>query len=83
MACSFPSHNLSETLEALKALVKDRELSTPQIMKHIKGPDFPTGGILLSSKTEIRKAYEEGQGALKMRGEWETEQLPVGRLRSL
>ncbi len=79
MACSFPSHNLTETLDALKALVKDRELSTVQIMKHIKGPDFPTGGLLLSSKTEIRKAYEEGQGALKMRGEWATEQLPRGK----
>lgn len=79
MACSFPSHNLTETLDALKALVKDRELSTVQIMKYIKGPDFPTGGLLLSSKTEIRRAYEEGQGALKMRGEWATEQLPRGK----
>ncbi len=79
MACSFPSHNLTETVSALKALVQDRELTTAQLLKHIKGPDFPTSGILLSSKAEIRQAYETGQGALKIRGEWELEQLPRGK----
>ncbi len=79
MACSFPSHNLTETLDGLKALIKDRDLTTTQLMKYIKGPDFPTGGILLSSKAEIRKAYDEGQGALKTRGEWQTEELPRGK----
>ncbi len=79
MACSFPSHNLTETIEALKALIADRDLSVAQIMKHIKGPDFPTGGTLLSPKTEIRKAYEEGLGSLKIRGEWKLEKLPRGK----
>lgn len=63
MACSFPSHNLTETIAALVSLVDDRDQTTTQIMKHIKGPDFPTGGMLLSSKAEIKKAYDEGQGA--------------------
>ncbi|MCA9484135.1 MAG: DNA topoisomerase IV subunit A [Nitrospina sp.] len=79
MACSFPSHNLTETVSALKALIKDRELTTTQLLKHIKGPDFPTEGILLSSKSEIKQAYETGQGALKVRGEWSLEQLPRGK----
>ena len=83
MACSFPSHNLNEVIAALLALVDDRTLSTAQIMKHIKGPDFPTGGILLSPRAEIRKAYETGQGSIKLRGEWELETLPRGRTQIL
>ena len=79
MACSFPSHNLSEVIAACLALIEDPQLSVAQIMKYIKGPDFPTGGILLNSKTELRKAYQEGSGNLKIRGEWELEKSERGR----
>jgi len=79
MACSFPSHNLSEVISACVALIKDPQLTVAQIMKHIKGPDFPTGGILLNSKTELRKAYQEGSGNLKIRGEWTLEKSERGR----
>jgi DNA gyrase subunit A len=79
MACSFPSHNLSETLAALISLIDEPEQTVAQLMKHIKGPDFPTAGIILSSKTEIRKAYEDGTGSIKIRGEWEIETLPRGK----
>ncbi len=79
MACSFPSHNLSEVIKALTALIGNRNLTTAQIMKFIKGPDFPTGGIILNSKTEIRQAYEKGQGLIKTRGQWNLEQLPRGK----
>ena len=48
-------------------------------MKHIKGTDFPTEGIILNSKAELRKAYETGSGAVKIRGEWKTEDLPRGK----
>jgi len=79
MACSFPSHNLTEVINALVSLVDDPKQSTTQIMKFIKGPDFPTGGIILNSKTELRKAYDQGLGAVKIRGEWELEELGRGK----
>ncbi|MCH8209638.1 MAG: DNA topoisomerase, partial [Nitrospinae bacterium] len=79
MACSFPSHNLAEVISALTALIADPKMSVAQIMKYIKGPDFPTGAIILNSKTELRKAYEEGSGAVKIRGEWMLEKLPRGK----
>ena len=75
MACSFPSHNLTEVIDALISLIDEPKQTTTQIMKFIKGPDFPTGGIILNSKTELRKAYDQGLGAVKIRGEWEEEDL--------
>ncbi len=79
MACSFPSHNLKEVVNALIALIDEPDLSTAQIMKHIKGPDFPTGGILLNTKAELKQAYETGSGTLKIRGEWKMETLARGK----
>tara|TARA_B100000686_G_scaffold337489_1_gene408692 strand:+ start:204 stop:2492 length:2289 start_codon:yes stop_codon:yes gene_type:complete len=79
MACSFPPHNLSEVLSALTTLVDDPELSIKNLMKHIKGPDFPTGGIILNSKQDICNSYKQGSGAIKIRGEWKTETLPRGK----
>jgi len=79
MACSFPSHNLSEVTAACVALIDDPTLTVAQMMKYIKGPDFPTGAIILNSKTELRKAYEEGLGNIKIRGEWTLEKLARGR----
>lgn len=76
MACSFPSHNLTEVMAALIAMIKDPDATVAQLMKHIKGPDFSGGGIILNSKAEIRSAYEQGLGAVKIRGEWKIEQLP-------
>ncbi|GJL78388.1 MAG: DNA topoisomerase (ATP-hydrolyzing) [Nitrospinaceae bacterium] len=79
MACSFPSHNLREVNNALVDLIDNPDNTVAQLMKHIKGPDFPTGAIILNSKTEIRKAYQDGSGAVKMRGEWKREDLPRGK----
>jgi DNA topoisomerase IV A subunit len=79
MACSFPSHNLREVNNALIDLIDNPKSTVTQLMKHIKGPDFPTGAIILTSKEEIRKAYETGSGAVKIRGEWRLEDLPRGR----
>ena len=79
MACSFPSHNLTEVMSALAALIDDPDLSTLKIMKYIKGPDFPTGAIILNSKAELCKAYEGGTGSVKIRSEWNLEQLPRGK----
>jgi DNA topoisomerase IV A subunit len=79
MACSFPSHNLQEVMAALISLIDSPEQTVANLMKHIKGPDFPTGGIILNSKAEIRKAYETGSGAVKIRGIWKIESLPRGK----
>jgi len=79
MACSFPSHNLTEVVAALVNMIKDPNVTVAQLMKHIKGPDFSGGGIILNSKAEIKNAYESGLGAVKIRGEWKVEQLPRGK----
>ncbi|MFZ1862722.1 MAG: DNA topoisomerase IV subunit A [Polyangiales bacterium] len=72
MATSIPPHNLSEVIQACVALI-DGDLSTKQLLRHVKGPDFPTGGELISSKQELADAYETGHGSLKLRGEWKIE----------
>ncbi len=79
MACSFPSHNLREVIRALTDLIENPEPSVAGMLKHIKGPDFPTGGTLQTSKADLKKAYETGTGAVRIRGTWELEQLPRGR----
>ena len=83
MACSFPSHNLSEVMAALNTMIKDPDATVTQLMKHIKGPDFSGGGIILNSKAEIKSAYEQGLGAVKIRGEWKIEQLPRGKQQAI
>jgi DNA gyrase subunit A len=77
MATSIPPHNLSEVIQACVALI-DGDLTTKQLMKFVRGPDFPTGGELISSKNELATAYENGQGSLKLRGEWKTEKPRSG-----
>lgn len=79
MACSFPSHNLNEVMSALISMIDSPKQTVADLMKHIKGPDFPTGGIILNSKAELRKAYETGLGAIKIRGIWKLESLPRGK----
>jgi DNA gyrase subunit A len=74
MATNIPPHNLAEVIEAAEALVDDRELTTNDLMKWVKGPDFPTGGQLLESKNDLRRIYEEGQGSVRTRGEWKLEE---------
>jgi DNA gyrase subunit A len=67
MATNIPPHNLREVTAAAIALAEDRELPHASLMKHIQGPDFPTGGQLLNSKVELRQIYEQGQGAIRDR----------------
>ena len=71
MATSIPPHNPVEVLDAAIAAVDDADADP---LKHIKGPDFPTGGLLLGGKRELRAIYETGQGTLKLRAEWELEE---------
>jgi DNA gyrase subunit A len=74
MATSIPPHNLGEVGKACIALIEKPELTTKQLMRYIKGPDFPTGGELISDRDEIAEVYETGQGGLKLRGEWKIEE---------
>ena len=74
MATSIPPHNLGEVLEACKALIDDPNLESKDLLKFIKGPDFPTAGQLLASKGDLRQIYETGSGTLKLRGEWHVEE---------
>ncbi|HEY3351345.1 MAG TPA: DNA topoisomerase IV subunit A [Thermoanaerobaculia bacterium] len=71
MATSIPPHNPVEVLDAAIAAVDDPDADP---LKHVKGPDFPTGGLLLGGKREMRALYETGQGTLKLRAEWEVEE---------
>ena len=62
MATNIPPHNLREVIDALIALSKDRKIEHVTLMKHINGPDFPTGGQMLNSKVELRQIYKDGAG---------------------
>ena len=78
MATNIPPHNLREVVSALVALIDDRSLTTTNLMKYVQGPDFPTGGQLLSTKPELRAIYEVGQGAIRVRGEYKLEDRKRG-----
>ena len=67
MATSIPPHNLSEVVDAIIAYIDDNEISVSKIMEYIKGPDFPTGGIVVN-KDSLKSIYETGKGSLKIRG---------------
>ena len=80
MATSIPTHNLGEVVDAVKAYMKNDEISTRQLMKYIKGPDFPTGGIVVN-KDELLNIYETGTGKIKIRGKVEVEEMKGGKKR--
>jgi len=73
MATNVPPHNLREIVAALTALIDDPKLTVPGLLKHLKGPDFPTGGELLNSRGELREIYETGQGPIRVRGTYVVE----------
>ena len=71
MATNIPPHHAGEVCAALLALLDDRELSSARLCRHIKGPDFPTGGQILNSPEELARIYETGSGAVRIRATWE------------
>src|SRR5262245_4919897 len=75
MATAIPPHNLGEVCEALEAMIDDRDITLANVMKKIRAPDFPTGGEILSTKSEIRAIYESGNGTIRLRGDWKTEEV--------
>ena len=78
MATSIPTHNLGELVDAVKAYMKNNDITTKQLMKYIKGPDFPTGGIVVN-QDELLNIYETGTGKIKIRGKVEVEEQKGGR----
>lgn len=79
MATNIPPHNLSEVIDAMKAYMKDDTISTRGLMKYLKGPDFPTGGIVIN-KDELLDIYETGTGKIKVRGKVEVEKAKGGKV---
>ena len=78
MATSIPPHNLGEIIEATKAYMKDENISTRALMKYVKGPDFPTGGIV-TNKDDLLSIYETGMGKIKVRGKVDIEKSKGGK----
>lgn len=70
MATNVPPHNLEEVVNGAVALIDNRGCTISDLMKSIKGPDFPTGGEILNTKAELREIYETGQGLVRVRGEF-------------
>ena len=78
MATNIPPHNLTEIINGIIKIVEDRDVSDEDLMKIIKGPDFPTGGLILG-RDAIKEAYTTGRGKLTMRAEAEIEEMSNGR----
>ncbi len=78
MATSIPPHNLGEIIDATIAYINNKEITISQLMKHVPGPDFPTGGIIIG-KDIIKQGYNKGRGSFKIRGEIEFEEKKGGR----
>jgi DNA gyrase subunit A len=78
MATKIPPHNLGEAIDATVALIDNPDLSVKQLMRHLKGPDFPTGAMIMGSDG-IYKAYSTGRGSLKIRGTVEIEETKKER----
>ena len=78
MATNIPPHNLRETIGAVTAFIEDPDIDVEGLMKHIKGPDFPTGGIILGM-TGIREAYASGRGRVRLQARAHIEPLKQGK----
>jgi len=74
MATNIPPHNLREVVKATIALVDKPDTSVAQLLRTVKGPDFPTGGEVLATRETLRKVYETGRGTVKVRGTYELEE---------
>ncbi len=71
MATNIPPHNLNEVCTALIKLLDNEDLSSAQLCRYIKGPDFPTGGQILNSQEELKEIYKTGSGSVRLRGTWD------------
>ncbi|MCR5278290.1 MAG: DNA topoisomerase 4 subunit A [Lachnospiraceae bacterium] len=79
MATNIPPHNLGEVIDACKAYLRNPDITTAELMKYIKGPDFPTGGIVVN-QSELKEIYETGVGKIKVRGRVSVEECKGGKV---
>jgi DNA gyrase subunit A len=79
MATSIPPHNLGETIDAAVAMIENPDITVPELMKYIKGPDFPTGAMIMG-KAGMKEAYETGTGKVLVRAKTEFEETKRGRM---
>jgi DNA gyrase subunit A len=70
MATNIPPHNLGEVVKACHHLIDTPDATVAQLMKYVKGPDFPLGGRIVTDRKTLRQAYEDGRGSVRVRGEW-------------
>jgi DNA gyrase subunit A len=78
MATNIPPHNLGEICTALLRLLDNPDLTSVQLCRYVKGPDFPTGGQILNSSEELKQIYKTGSGAVRLRSTWEEGPLTKG-----
>ncbi len=80
MATAIPPHNLGEVVKALLLLIEDSEATDAKLLGAIKGPDFPTGCSILTTKSELKAIYSTGRGAIRMRGDYKIEHGKRGKI---
>ncbi|WP_151717395.1 DNA topoisomerase IV subunit A [Gemmobacter serpentinus] len=79
MATNIPPHNLHELIDACQALIEDPEVTDEELVRHVPGPDFPTGGVIVEPRENILEAYRTGRGAFRLRARWAVEDLGRGQ----
>ena len=79
MATNIPPHNLHELIDACQAMLADPEVSDAELVRHVPGPDFPTGGVIVEPRENILEAYRTGRGAFRLRARWAVEDLGRGQ----
>ncbi len=78
MATSIPPHNAGELCQAIIAMIENPKVQDRTIFKHVRGPDFPTGGILIDDPASVQEAYRTGRGSFRVRARWHREEGPRG-----
>jgi topoisomerase-4 subunit A len=78
MATSIPPHNAGELCGAALELIRNPQAGTDDLLRHVQGPDFPTGGTLVESAEALREAYETGRGGFRVRARWRKEEGKLG-----
>jgi topoisomerase IV subunit A len=78
MATSIPPHNAAELIDACRLLIEKPKATTEELMEFVKGPDFPTGGIIVEDRASMLQSYETGRGSFRMRARWSVEDLGRG-----
>ncbi|WP_297694872.1 DNA topoisomerase IV subunit A [Phenylobacterium sp.] len=81
MATSIPPHNPGELIDACLALLANPQASTADLMAHVRGPDFPTGGVIVEPEASLAETYDTGRGGVRLRARWEKEKLANGTWR--